>query len=304
MSTPSRWSASFTVVLVLSLKHHSQGFLSDDETVVSLTPFDLTYTPAHVVRHVTRDVKLLCAHQTDDQTQLQEVSWIRMLMKTSSGWGLLAEQRDNEDEPQSTYNVSVSGRITKDIKDTFLQITWPVATEETFGTALGMDRFSTKNIFRVLMVFLFALTQYCEAVAPLLGWGFNIVSIKRDRISYSYNHQFDVKFIKEQEANVRIAYCGKVFKPCLEPRSVRQINDGFWLASFILNTFHEMEFSLFFSSVKGENLRLMDIRLNFVDSSHLFRIIDIDFLDVLNVVTVPAGEVVYSPGKNAMFTVR
>ncbi|GFN85148.1 hypothetical protein PoB_001165400 [Plakobranchus ocellatus] len=133
-SVPPRWSACFTVLLVLSLSHPSPGFLSDDVTVVSLPPFDLTFTPAHVVRHVTRDVKLLCAHQTDDPTQLQEVSWIRMLMKTSSGWGLLAEQRDNEDEPQSTYNVSVSARITKDIKDTFLQITWPVATEDTFGT--------------------------------------------------------------------------------------------------------------------------------------------------------------------------
>ncbi|GFO40264.1 MACPF domain-containing protein 4 [Plakobranchus ocellatus] len=40
-------------------------------------------------------------------------------------------QRDNEDEPQSTFDVSVSRRITKDIRETFLQITWPVAT---FGT--------------------------------------------------------------------------------------------------------------------------------------------------------------------------
>ncbi|GFN85123.1 hypothetical protein PoB_001162900 [Plakobranchus ocellatus] len=197
MSTPSRWSASFTVVLVLSLKHHSQGFLSDDETVVSLTPFDLTYTPAHVVRHVTRDVRLLCAHQTDDQTQLQEVSWIRMLMKTSSGWGLLAEHRDNEDEPQSTYNVS-------------------------------------------------------EAVRLLLGWGFNVVSIQRNRVYNTNKHWFHVK---EKNANVWIAYCGKVITPCHEPSNTKNSNDGSWLASFRWNADDEREFSLIFSSVKGENLQ-------------------------------------------------
>ncbi|GFN93243.1 hypothetical protein PoB_001974900 [Plakobranchus ocellatus] len=93
-SISSQWSACFRVVLVLSLSHLSQGFLSDDKTVVLLTPFDLTLTPAHVVRHVTRNVISLCAHQTDDQTQLEEVNKIRMLMKTSSGWGLLAEQKD------------------------------------------------------------------------------------------------------------------------------------------------------------------------------------------------------------------
>ncbi|GFO42720.1 Apextrin-like protein [Plakobranchus ocellatus] len=136
-STHSQWSARFTVVLVLSLSHPSQAFLSDDETLVSLTPFDLTYTPAHVVRHVTRDVILLCAHQTDDQMQPEEVSRIRILMKTSSGWDLLAEQRDKA----AVYiiMISASGRITKDIKVTFLQITWPVAREDTFGSLERTD---------------------------------------------------------------------------------------------------------------------------------------------------------------------
>ncbi|GFO23930.1 hypothetical protein PoB_005043500 [Plakobranchus ocellatus] len=134
---PSWWLLK--MALVLSLGHPSHAFSSVDETVVSLTPFNLTLTPAHVMRHVIRNVRLLYAHQTDDQTQLQEVRRIRMLIKASSEWGWLAEQRDNEDEPRSIYNLSVFGGITKDIKDTFLQITKPVATEDTFGTYIICD---------------------------------------------------------------------------------------------------------------------------------------------------------------------
>ncbi|GFO23918.1 MACPF domain-containing protein 2 [Plakobranchus ocellatus] len=133
MSWFLQWSARLLVALGLTLTHPSQAFLSD-ETSVSPTPFELTFQPAHVVKHLTRDINVLCSHKNSNLSQLQEVSRIRILMKTSSGWRLLAEQRDNEDEPQSTFNVSMSGKISKDIREVFLQVTWPVATEETFGT--------------------------------------------------------------------------------------------------------------------------------------------------------------------------
>ncbi|GFN94059.1 MACPF domain-containing protein 4 [Plakobranchus ocellatus] len=133
MSWFLQWSACLLMAVVLSVSQPSHAFLSD-ETSLSPTPFELTYTPAHVVKHLTRDINVLCSHQNGNQSQLQEVSRIRILMKTSSGWRLLAEQRDNEDEPQSTFNVSMSGKISKDIREVFLQVTWSVATEETFGT--------------------------------------------------------------------------------------------------------------------------------------------------------------------------
>ncbi|GFN85109.1 hypothetical protein PoB_001161500 [Plakobranchus ocellatus] len=122
--------------------------------------------------------------------------------------------------------------------------------------ALKMDRFSAKSIFRMLMVVLFALTQYCEAVRPLSGWGFNIVWIKRNRLDLLFIniYWFQVKLYKEQEANVRIAYCTEVITPCHEVRYTKQRNDGSWLANFLLDANGEREFILYFSSVKGGNL--------------------------------------------------
>ncbi|GFO47887.1 hypothetical protein PoB_007439200 [Plakobranchus ocellatus] len=90
----------------------------------------VTCTPAHVVKDSTRNVSLLCAHQNDNQSQLQQIT--RKI--TSSVWTLLAELRDNEDEPQEMFGGKVYVKMSQNIRDTFLQINWPVATEETFGT--------------------------------------------------------------------------------------------------------------------------------------------------------------------------
>ncbi|GFO42719.1 hypothetical protein PoB_006922400 [Plakobranchus ocellatus] len=168
--------------------------------------------------------------------------------------------------------------------------------------ALEMDSFSAKSIFWVLMAVLLTLTQYCEAVAPLLGWGFNVLSIKRECITFTHKYWFHVKFIKEQEANVRIAYCTEVTTPCLEPRYEKHRNDGSCIASFILNAEDVKEFNLYFSSVKGDNLRLMRIGLTTFGGNDFLE--TMDFLDDLNIVTVPAEEVVYTPGEDAIFSVR
>ncbi|GFO23936.1 hypothetical protein PoB_005044100 [Plakobranchus ocellatus] len=167
-----------------------------------------------------------------------------------------------------------------------------------------MDRFSAKSISRVLMAFFFALIQFCEAVAPLLGWGFNIVYIQRHRLPVTNKYLFIAKYIKEQEANIRIAYCGKATTPCREPRCAEQGHDGSWISSFVWNDKHEGEFYLHFSSVKGENLRTMRLSLKTFGGSSSIETVHMYFLDVLNVVTIPVEEVVYTPGEDAVLGVR
>ena len=112
----------------------------------ALSPFQLTYLPAHVVNHMSKHVTVRCAHEDDnEQSQLQDVSRIRMLKKTSSDdWQLLAELRDNEDSPTTYINVSVTAKISSNIRESFMEIVWPVATLATFGTyrcdVIGFDK--------------------------------------------------------------------------------------------------------------------------------------------------------------------
>ncbi|GFO47891.1 hypothetical protein PoB_007439600 [Plakobranchus ocellatus] len=162
MAGPHLSCAFLSLALVLAvIGDPGQGFLSD-ATDVSLTPFDLKYTPAHVVKGLTRNVSLLCADQNDNQSQLLEITRIRLLKKTSSVWTLLAELRDNEDEPETMFGGSVSAKISQNIRETFLQINWPVVTEETFGTyrckVVGVER-KTLGI----------LTEMTSEVAILMG---------------------------------------------------------------------------------------------------------------------------------------
>ncbi|GFS27585.1 apextrin-like protein [Elysia marginata] len=107
-------------------------------------PFRLAYTPARIVKHVTHNVSLRCEDDEYTQSKLQEISRIRMLKRSSSGWNLVAEMRDNERSPRKMLNVSVSAQISQDVRDTHLEINWDLATEETFGTymcdVIGFDK--------------------------------------------------------------------------------------------------------------------------------------------------------------------
>ena len=113
----------------------------------ALTPFQITYRPAHVVKHMTELVTVRCGHEDKKiQSQLQEISRIRMLKKTGSGWKLLAELRDNEDKPRNNVEADVTAKISSKIEETFIQIVWPLANDETFGIyrcdVIGFDRTS------------------------------------------------------------------------------------------------------------------------------------------------------------------
>lgn len=131
--------------LLLSLVLGSLAFPTTQETPASfIAPFRLTYTPAHVVRHVTRNVILRCEDEEDTEARLQEISRIRMLKKEEVGWKPVAQLRDNENSPTKEFDVRVNGTIGQNVRDTFLEVTWDLATQDTFGTyvcdVIGFDK--------------------------------------------------------------------------------------------------------------------------------------------------------------------
>ncbi|KAK3795925.1 hypothetical protein RRG08_010745 [Elysia crispata] len=122
---------SLTLLVLLSTANGCFGYPAGKTSEA----FHLTCTPAHVVRHVTRNVTLRCAHDKNSASMLQEVTRIRMLKKVSqNGWTVVAELGEKEDEPRKNLNVTASARLGKDVQDTFLEITWDVASVDTFGT--------------------------------------------------------------------------------------------------------------------------------------------------------------------------
>ncbi|GFR76647.1 apextrin-like protein 2 [Elysia marginata] len=111
----------------------------------SVKPFRLTYSPAHIVAYITRDVTLRCEDDVfAGASSLEEVSRIRILKNSPAGWNMVAELRDLEDRPRKTLNVTVSGKIGQIVRNTFLEVTWDIATKETPGTymceLIGFDK--------------------------------------------------------------------------------------------------------------------------------------------------------------------
>ena len=109
----------------------------EDEVYVSLKPFQLSLSPGHVVNHVTKDVKLRCAHDGHNHSKLGDIARIRLLKKSveSSSWQLMAEHREHADQPTTKLDIQVSGKIDHEsIGETFLEVMWPMAVEDTFGT--------------------------------------------------------------------------------------------------------------------------------------------------------------------------
>lgn len=98
---------------------------------------------------MTTSVYVRCAHEGHTVSQLQEISRIRMLRRSFSGWQLMAEIRDNEDNPKTYANVSVTAEINRSIRRSYMQIVWPVATKETFGLYrcdfIGFDKTNFEN---------------------------------------------------------------------------------------------------------------------------------------------------------------
>ncbi|GFR81418.1 apextrin-like protein 1 [Elysia marginata] len=109
----------------------------------SSMPFQLTVTPALVNRHTDKKMSLRCEHNPSVQTAITEISRIRIVKKSTSGWDLVAEQRDYKDSPTVTGNVTATSNIKGGIPDVFIQVTYNTIGPDCFGVfkcqVMGLD---------------------------------------------------------------------------------------------------------------------------------------------------------------------
>ncbi|GFN96469.1 MACPF domain-containing protein 2 [Plakobranchus ocellatus] len=133
------------VLLLLSVLCFSGGdsFILDDVSDVS-SSFQLTFSPSLVKRGITRNVSLVCEHDGKTLPQFQEISRIRIMEQTPSGWDLLAQRTLTNNTRITDSNVFHVGTIARNINDTVLQISWALASQDTFGTyrcdVIGFDK--------------------------------------------------------------------------------------------------------------------------------------------------------------------
>ncbi|KAK3765074.1 hypothetical protein RRG08_028497 [Elysia crispata] len=72
-------------------------------------PFQLTVSPPFVSRYTAQNMTLRCDRNPDVQTKMAEVSRIRILKQSTSGWDLVAEKRDIVSSP--IVSLSVRNRL-------------------------------------------------------------------------------------------------------------------------------------------------------------------------------------------------
>ena len=103
------------------------------------TPFQLNVTPALVNRYTAKNMTLRCDHNPGVQTEISQVFRIRILKKSTSGWSLVAEQRDNENSPRVTGNLTASATVNSGVSGAFLQVSWLDVGEDNFGVYICED---------------------------------------------------------------------------------------------------------------------------------------------------------------------
>ncbi|GFR87459.1 MACPF domain-containing protein 8 [Elysia marginata] len=119
------------------------SFLVDDVSTLA-TSFQLTFMPTIVKRGITTNVSLLCEHDGNTLSQLGEISRIRIMKQSASGWDLFVEKKVANYTNIYGDGVTAAGRITKSINDTSIEVSWARANENVFGTyrcdIIGLDR--------------------------------------------------------------------------------------------------------------------------------------------------------------------
>ncbi|RUS84734.1 hypothetical protein EGW08_007521 [Elysia chlorotica] len=96
-------------------------------------PFQLIVNPKLVNRFTTHNMTLLCEHNSNVQTRLDEIFRMRIVKKSETGWDMIAEQRDVVQNPSVNGNVRASANIKGDISTVFLQISWDTVGDASFG---------------------------------------------------------------------------------------------------------------------------------------------------------------------------
>ncbi|GFR85709.1 hypothetical protein ElyMa_004181200 [Elysia marginata] len=92
-----------------------------------------TVTPALVSWYTAKEMSLRCEHNPSVPTKVAEISRIRNVKKSPSGWDMVAEQRDNKDCPTAAGKVTASANTNGNISNVFIQATYDSIGPECFG---------------------------------------------------------------------------------------------------------------------------------------------------------------------------
>ncbi|GFS09622.1 apextrin-like protein 1 [Elysia marginata] len=106
-------------------------------------PFQVTLTPALVNRYTAKEMSLRCERNPSVPTKLAEIYRMRIVKQSTSGWDLVAEQRELLASPTVIENVTASANIRGAITDVFLEVTWNTIGPQCFGVfkcqVMGFD---------------------------------------------------------------------------------------------------------------------------------------------------------------------
>lgn len=109
------------------------GTLAQEVTGVPATrpTYQLRVTPDDVVESVTQNVTLKCGGYGHLPSQIIAVVALRILKRQDGNiWTTFAELRQNDQNVRAGPAVSATGNLSD---PSFIQVAWPVATNETFG---------------------------------------------------------------------------------------------------------------------------------------------------------------------------
>ncbi|GFS05942.1 apextrin [Elysia marginata] len=106
-------------------------------------PFLLSVILAPVERYSANKLSLRCEPNPGVPAELAGIFRMGILKESSSGWEMIAQQRDNEDRPTAVRNFAAVGNIKGDISGIFLQVSCDAVEPECFGVfkcfAVGFD---------------------------------------------------------------------------------------------------------------------------------------------------------------------
>ena len=137
-----RWEFMSILVCLLTL---SIGTFFAEASTPGISSYRLSLLPKRVIKGFTQDVRLRCERDGSAAHKLAEIDRIRVMKKTQTGrWWTIAEVMDYSGEVTADDQVNVTWWMDSTKVEAFLEISWPVATQETFGVykceLVGFDK--------------------------------------------------------------------------------------------------------------------------------------------------------------------
>ena len=108
-------------------------------------PFELTFTPAEVIRDFTKDIRLECGYDGKTASQVRHVSRVRLLQKSVLGWTQVAEVNWHNLSLRAIANEHPGSR-----PESLLKFNWEIASGDVLGVyrcdVIGFDKMANSVI--------------------------------------------------------------------------------------------------------------------------------------------------------------